>query len=161
MHPFGGTPICPRCSKAVYAAEQVCTTPAAARGYLTHLLADHGPRKEGVCVLRFHLSPAGQLTYVFTALPQGTCISQTQVALHSLLRSLVSAAQRAASDLILTVSLSMTRVCHPAHYWYITVTNLDRFPRVRKAIPRGEVTVVDYDAHKLVIDHGELHELVP
>ncbi|KAH9996139.1 hypothetical protein BJV74DRAFT_769233 [Russula compacta] len=23
MHPFGGTPICPRCSKAVYAAEQV------------------------------------------------------------------------------------------------------------------------------------------
>ena len=24
MHPFGGTPICPRCQKAVYAAEQVC-----------------------------------------------------------------------------------------------------------------------------------------
>jgi hypothetical protein len=24
MHPFGGSPICPRCSKAVYAAEQVC-----------------------------------------------------------------------------------------------------------------------------------------
>ncbi|KAG1852616.1 hypothetical protein C8R48DRAFT_611678 [Suillus tomentosus] len=23
MHPFGGTPICPRCNKAVYAAEQV------------------------------------------------------------------------------------------------------------------------------------------
>ncbi|OCH91355.1 LIM-domain-containing protein [Obba rivulosa] len=23
MHPFGGTPICPRCSKAVYAAEQI------------------------------------------------------------------------------------------------------------------------------------------
>ncbi|KAI0299003.1 hypothetical protein B0F90DRAFT_1912426 [Multifurca ochricompacta] len=23
MHPFGGTPVCPRCSKAVYAAEQV------------------------------------------------------------------------------------------------------------------------------------------
>jgi len=23
MHPFGGTPICPRCSKAVYLAEQV------------------------------------------------------------------------------------------------------------------------------------------
>ncbi|KAG6334346.1 hypothetical protein ID866_4747 [Astraeus odoratus] len=24
MHPFGGTPVCPRCNKAVYAAEQVC-----------------------------------------------------------------------------------------------------------------------------------------
>lgn len=23
MHPFGGTPICPRCQKVVYAAEQV------------------------------------------------------------------------------------------------------------------------------------------
>ncbi|KAI0087599.1 hypothetical protein BDY19DRAFT_954528 [Irpex rosettiformis] len=23
MHPFGGTPICPRCNKAVYAAEQI------------------------------------------------------------------------------------------------------------------------------------------
>ncbi|EIN05902.1 hypothetical protein PUNSTDRAFT_73819 [Punctularia strigosozonata HHB-11173 SS5] len=23
MHPYGGTPICPRCNKAVYAAEQV------------------------------------------------------------------------------------------------------------------------------------------
>lgn len=23
MHPFGGTPVCPRCEKAVYAAEQV------------------------------------------------------------------------------------------------------------------------------------------
>ena len=27
MHPFGGTPICPKCSKAVYAAEQVGNTP--------------------------------------------------------------------------------------------------------------------------------------
>jgi hypothetical protein len=40
MHPFGGSTICPRCSKAVYAAEQVRSWPLSLRpGYLTSILS--------------------------------------------------------------------------------------------------------------------------
>lgn len=52
MHPFGGTPICPRCSKAVYAAEQVsfvglCSliTGQLVLTYTTPI-PDNGPRKK-------------------------------------------------------------------------------------------------------------------
>ena len=48
MHPFGGTPICPRCSKAVYAAEQVSIVGLCqlVLTFPTRLLGD-GPRQKG------------------------------------------------------------------------------------------------------------------
>ena len=73
MHPFGGTPKCPRCSTAVYAAEQVRAAPAL-RKDLAHAAAvarlDHGPRTQGT----FHL-PVSVFRPVLTpvlAVPQGT-----------------------------------------------------------------------------------------
>ena len=73
MHPFGGTPKCPRCSTAVYAAEQVRAAPAH-RKDIAHAAAvarlDHGPRTQGT----FHL-PVSVFRPVLTpvlAVPQGT-----------------------------------------------------------------------------------------
>ena len=53
MHPFGGIPICPRCEKAVYAAEQVSgmrSTVATTRDPYTS--KDYGPGKIGRNPLR-------------------------------------------------------------------------------------------------------------
>lgn len=50
MHPFGGTPICPRCSKAVYAAEQVRTPVNLFVKCPYSLAIDNGTRSKGVRV---------------------------------------------------------------------------------------------------------------
>lgn len=58
MHPFGGTPICPRCNRAVYAAEQVSKSNSClSRCALTSFgrLWDQVERSARTCLLHLHI----------------------------------------------------------------------------------------------------------
>ena len=60
MHPFGGSPICPRCSKAVYAAEQVCPSPeqpSTHRSPPTVARLDYGTRAQDTSPVLLSLPP--------------------------------------------------------------------------------------------------------
>lgn len=50
MHPFGGTPICPRCSKAVYLAEQVRISLQIYIFRLLNFSIGYGPWAQGMSV---------------------------------------------------------------------------------------------------------------
>jgi hypothetical protein len=57
MHPFGGTPNCPRCSKAVYAAEQVSFVVPLTSSIRAHIYETHyrSWAPAGKCVFSFPL----------------------------------------------------------------------------------------------------------
>ena len=63
MNPFGGTPICPRCSKAVYLAEQVCISLQFCILRFLNFSIGHGPWAQGMymqlyCIIFAHISLA-------------------------------------------------------------------------------------------------------